>query len=73
MTSKCVSSFFFIHHGVYSILICSSDEAINTLLNDRKLQSMASAKPIVNKVAATMMLEMLNRITRNLPFDELFA
>lgn len=49
------------------------NDAINVLINDRKLQSMATAKPIVNKVAASMMLEMVNRIAKNLSFDEVFA
>uniref|UniRef100_A0AAU6SHC0 Circadian clock-controlled protein n=1 Tax=Maconellicoccus hirsutus TaxID=177089 RepID=A0AAU6SHC0_MACHI len=49
------------------------NDAINVLINDRKMQSMATAKPIVNKVAGSMMLEMVNRIAKNLSFDEVFA
>lgn len=50
-----------------------SDDAINVLLNDRKLQSMASAKPIVNKLAAGMILEMINKISKKLSFEDVFA
>lgn len=48
------------------------NDAINALLNDKKLHSVSSAKPIINKLASKMLLDVINKIAMKLSFDEVF-
>jgi len=48
------------------------NDALNKLLNDKRSEAVISARPMVNKVAASMILEMINRIVYNFYVDEIF-
>lgn len=49
------------------------NDALNIMMNDRKFQSIQTAKPIVNKLAGRMLLEVVNNIAQHLSFEEVFA
>ncbi|XKL60769.1 hypothetical protein PGB90_007826 [Kerria lacca] len=45
---------------------------LNNLLNDPTVVPVETIKPLMNKLASTMLLDMVNKISKNLSFDKIF-
>lgn len=49
------------------------NEAVNKIMNDQNVVPLSAIKPLLDKVAAKMLVSMVNKLSKNIPYDDLFA